>query len=210
MPTHLLEFVLISWLLILAPGPNVLFVISQSLRQGRAAGLAAVTGGQLGCFAQVLAVAFGIGAVVEESATVFTVLKLAGAAYIIYLGVQAIRHRKSLATVLDQPADRKPAYRMLADGFVVGVTNPKAIVYFAAVLPQFADRAAGHVQLQILLLGAIFAGIAMVSDSVWAIAAGTARAWFARSPKRLAAIGGAGGLTMIGIGASLAISGRKD
>jgi threonine/homoserine/homoserine lactone efflux protein len=210
MPTHLLQFVLISWLLILAPGPNVLFVISQSLRQGRAAGLAAVTGGQLGCFVQVLAVAFGIGEIVEESATVFTVIKLAGAVYIVYLGVQAIRHRKSLAAALDRPAERKPAYRMLADGFVVGVTNPKAIVYFAAVLPQFADRAAGHVPLQIVLLGTIFAAIALVSDSIWAIAAGYARGWFARSPGRLSAIGGTGGLVMIGIGASLALTGRKD
>jgi threonine/homoserine/homoserine lactone efflux protein len=210
MPNHLLEFVLISWLLILAPGPNVLFTISQSLRQGRKSGLAAVVGCQAGCFVQVLAVAFGIGAIVEESATVFSVIKLAGAAYIIYLGVQAIRRRRSLAAVLDKPAERKSALRMLADGFVVGVTNPKVIIYFAAVLPQFADRSAGSVPLQIVLLGAIFVAIGLMSDSIWAIAAGYARGWFTRSPRRLSAIGGTGGLVMIGIGASLAVTGRQN
>ena len=99
---------------------------------------------------------------------------------------------------------------MLRDGFIVGVSNPKAIVFFAAVLPQFADRSAGQVPVQLLLLGAVFMAIALVSDSMWAIIAGTARSWFARSPRRLELIGGAGGLVMIGIGASLALTGRKD
>ncbi len=99
---------------------------------------------------------------------------------------------------------------MLRDGFVVGVTNPKAVVFFAAVLPQFADRSAGHVPLQFMLLGAIFMGIALISDSMWAVVAGTVRAWFARSPRRLELVGGASGLVMIGLGASLALSGGKD
>jgi threonine/homoserine/homoserine lactone efflux protein len=211
LPTpHLLEFALLSWALILAPGPNVLFVISRSLQQGRAAGLAAVTGGQLGVYAQVVAVAFGIGALVQASAAVFTVLKLGGAAYLAWLGVAAIRHRRSLVAALDRPAAPRTTARLLADGFVVGVTNPKAVVFFAAVLPQFTDRAAGHVPAQMLLLGTIFIGIALVSDSLWALAAGTARGWFARSPRRLELIGGAGGLMMIGIGATLALTGRSD
>lgn len=204
------EFALLSWALIIVPGPNVLFVISRSLQQGRTAGLAAVAGGQLGECVQVAAVAFGIGAAVEASAAVFTVIKLAGAAYLVFLGVQAIRHRRDLAEALGQPGDGRPVRRMLADGFVVGATNPKAIVFFVAVLPQFADRAAGHVPLQMLLLGSVFVGIALVSDSMWALVAGTIRGWLARSPRRLAAIGGTGGLAMIGIGATLALTGRKD
>jgi len=204
------EFALLSWALIIVPGPNVLFVISRSLQQGRTAGLAAVAGGQLGECVQVGAVAFGIGAAVEASAAVFTVIKLAGAAYLVFLGVQAIRHRRDLAEALGQPGDGRPVRRMLADGFVVGATNPKAIVFFVAVLPQFADRAAGHVPLQMLLLGSVFVGIALVSDSMWALVAGTIRGWLARSPRRLAAIGGTGGLAMIGIGATLALTGRKD
>jgi threonine/homoserine/homoserine lactone efflux protein len=99
---------------------------------------------------------------------------------------------------------------MLRDGFVVGVTNPKAIIYFAALLPQFVDRTAGHVPLQLLLLGCIFLAIALVSDSIWALTAGLARSWLAQSPRRLELIGGIGGLAMIGIGARLAVTGRHD
>jgi threonine/homoserine/homoserine lactone efflux protein len=204
------EFALLSWALIIVPGPNVLFVISRSLQQGRTAGLAAVAGGQLGECVQVAAVAFGIGAAVEASAAVFTVVKLAGAAYLMFLGVQAIRHRRDLAEALGRPGDGRPVRRMLADGFVVGATNPKAIVFFVAVLPQFADRAAGYVPLQMLLLGSVFIGIALISDSMYALVAGTVRGWLASSPRRLAAIGGTGGLAMIGIGATLALTGRKD
>ena len=204
------EFAILSWALIIVPGPNVLFVISRSLQQGRAAGLAAVAGGQLGECVQVSAVALGIGALVEASAEVFTVIKLAGAAYLVFLGVQAIRHRRALAEALGGAGGGRPVRRTLADGFVVGATNPKAIVFFVAVLPQFADRATGHVPVQMLLLGGVFLGIALISDSFWALVAGTARGWLARSPRRLAAIGGTGGLAMIGIGASLALTGRKD
>jgi threonine/homoserine/homoserine lactone efflux protein len=211
LPTHhLLAFAILSYLLILAPGPNVLFVVSRSLQLGRASGIAAVVGGQGGVYVQVIAVAFGVGALVERSVAVFTVIRLAGAAYLVFLGVQAIRHRKSLAAILAARVPQASTSRMLRDGFIVGLTNPKAIVFFAAVLPQFADRSAGHVPLQLLLLGLIFVAIALVSDSMWAVAAGTARAWFSRSPRRLEAVGGASGLAMIGIGASLALTGGKD
>jgi threonine/homoserine/homoserine lactone efflux protein len=211
LPTgHLLAFALLSFALIVVPGPNVLFVISRSLQLGRAAGVGTAVGGQIGVYAQVAAVAFGIGVVVERSVTVFTVIKLAGAAYLIYLGVQAVRHRRSLAEALGAAVPAKTPLRILRDGFLVGVTNPKAIIFFAAVLPQFADRGAGHVPAQMLLLGAIFVSIAVLSDGTWALAAGTARAWLGRSPRRLELIGGTGGLVMIGIGASLAVTGRAD
>jgi threonine/homoserine/homoserine lactone efflux protein len=204
------EFALLSYALVLVPGPNVLFVISRSLQLGRLAGVTAVLGGQLGVYVQVIAVALGVGALVQESVAVFTVIRLAGAGYLIFLGVQAIRHRRSLAAMLAGTVGPASTRRMLRDGFLVGLTNPKAIVFFAAVLPQFADRSAGHVPLQLLLLGAIFMGIALISDSIWAVVAGTVRAWFARSPRRLELIGGTSGLVMIGIGASLALTGGKD
>ncbi len=186
-PAHrLLEFALLSYALILVPGPNVLFVVSRSLQLGRLPGIAAVVGGQSGVYVQVIAVAFGIGALVERSVAVFTVVRLAGAAYLIVLGVQAIRHQQvAHAGILGGGGAPASTGRMLRDGFIVGLTNPKAIVFFAAVLPQFADRAAGHVPLQVLLLGAIFVAIALVSDSMWALTAGTARSWFTRSPRRL-------------------------
>jgi threonine/homoserine/homoserine lactone efflux protein len=208
--THLLEFAAFSFALIVVPGPNVLFVVSRSLQLGRVAGVGTALGGQLGVYAQVTAVAFGVGVLVERSVAIFTAVKLAGAAYLVFLGVQAIRHRRSLAEALSAPVAKKSHRRILWDGFLVGATNPKVIVYFAAVLPQFVDRSAGHVPLQMLLLGAIFIAIAVVSDGSWALAAGTARAWIARSPRRLELVGGAGGLAMIGIGVSLAVSGRKD
>jgi threonine/homoserine/homoserine lactone efflux protein len=211
LPTsHLLAFALISFALIIVPGPNVLFVISRSLMLGRAAGVGTAAGGQIGVYLQVVAVAFGVGALVERSVAIFTVIKLAGAAYLVYLGVQAIRHRGSLREALEVAAQPRSLGRILWDGIAVGATNPKVIVFFAAVLPQFVNRSAGHVQVQMLLLGSVFLAIAVVCDSSWALAAGTARGWLARSPRRLEMIGGAGGLAMIGIGASLALTGRKD
>jgi threonine/homoserine/homoserine lactone efflux protein len=211
LPTsHLFAFALISFALIIVPGPNVIFVVTRSLMLGRAAGVGTALGGQIGVYAQVAAVAFGIGALVERSVTLFTVIKLAGAGYLVYLGVQGIRHRRALRHVLDAATEPKSIARILRDGIVVGVSNPKSIVFFAAVLPQFADRQAGHVPAQMLLLGAVFMAIAVLCDSGWALIAGTARAWFARSPRRLELVGGTGGLVMIGIGASLAITGRHD
>ncbi|HEX5294184.1 MAG TPA: LysE family translocator [Streptosporangiaceae bacterium] len=207
---HLAGFALVSLALIVVPGPNVLFVVSRSLMLGRGAGVATAAGGQIGASLQVAAVAFGIGELVERSAAVFTVIKLAGAAYLAYLGVQAFRHRHSLSAALDARVQRKNVTVIVRDGIVVGVSNPKVIVFFVAVLPQFVDRSAGHVSLQMLLLGAVWSAIALVCDSSWALAAGSARAWLARTPRRLAAVGGAGGLAMIGIGVGLAFTGRKD
>ena len=210
-PAHrLLEFALLSYALIVVPGPNVLFVVSRSLQLGRLPGVAAVVGGQSGVYVQVIAVALGVGALVQRSVAVFTIIKLAGAAYLIFLGVQAVRHRRSLAAFLDGPARQASTSRMMRDGFIVGLTNPKAIVFFAAVLPQFINRTAGHVPAQLLVLGGLFVAIALVSDSMWAVLAGTARSWFTRSPRRLALLGGTSGLVMIGIGASLALAGGKD
>jgi threonine/homoserine/homoserine lactone efflux protein len=211
LPTaHLLAFTITAFVLIAIPGPSVLFVVSRAIVLGRSAGVATVTGNTVGAFAQVVAVAFGIGPLVERSVALFTVLKLAGAGYLIFLGVQAVRHRRSLAEALGAEVERKTTARIVLDGFTVGVTNPKVIVFFAAMLPQFVDRQAGHVPAQIIALGAIFAGIALVSDSTWALAAGTVRAWLASSPRRLALLGGTGGLLMIGIGTSLALTGRND
>lgn len=207
---HLASFALISFALIIVPGPNVLFVISRSLMLGRAAGVRTAVGGQIGVWLQVVAVAFGIGALVERSVALFTVVKLAGAGYLVYLGVQAVRHRRALTAALDATTANKSKGRLIRDGIVVGASNPKAIVFFAAVLPQFVTRSAGRVPVQMLVLGAIFVAIAVLCDSAWALAAGSARVWLARSPRRLELIGGTGGLIMICIGASLALTGRKD
>ena len=198
LPTdHLLAFVVIAVVLILVPGPSVLFVVTRSLTLGPQAGLATVVGN-------------GVGALVQESIHVFTAIKLVGAAYLIYLGVQTFRHRRTLVAALDAPVERKQVRRILADAFVVGIFNPKVIVFFLAILPQFVEPSSGAVPLQLLTLGAIFCLLALVCDSMWALAAGAARAWLVGSPRRLQAIGGTGGVVMIGLGAGLALTGRKD
>lgn len=207
---QLLGFALMSFVLIVAPGPSVLFVIGRALAQGRRAALTTVLGNTLGAYALVVAVALGIGAIVERSALVFTALKLVGAAYLVYLGVKAVRQRGSLQAEFTGAGPAHGGWRTMWEGFMVGVANPKTIVFFAAVLPQFVDRGQGHVAAQMLVLGLVFSIIAVASDSVWGLAAATARGWFARSPRRLALVGGVGGLTMIGLGVTVAATGRKD
>ena len=129
---------------------------------------------------------------------------------IVYLGVRAVRHRRAFTHALAQRVPPVTPLRAVRDGAIVGATNPKSIVVFVAVMPGFTDPAAGHLRWQLLLLGSVFPVIALFLDSVWALAAGTAREWLAGSPRRLAAIGGTGGLVMIGLGTSLAVTGRKD
>jgi threonine/homoserine/homoserine lactone efflux protein len=203
--SHVLVFAALSLVMIVIPGPSVLFTIGRALTVGRREALLTVAGNATGAYLQVVAVALGIGAVVERSAAVFTVVKFVGAAYLVYLGVQAIRHRRRVTDALAGPVPRIGPVRALRDGIVVGFANPKTIVFLVVALPEFT---AGPVQM--LVLGALFPLIAVLCDSVWALAAGTARDWFARSPRRLAMIGGTGGLMMIGLGASLALTNRKD
>ncbi|RZU34800.1 threonine/homoserine/homoserine lactone efflux protein [Streptomyces sp. BK022] len=207
---RLLAFAALSLLLIVVPGPSVLFVVGRALTHGRRAALTTVLGNTLGACVLVAAVALGVGSVVERSVLAFTVLKLAGAAYLVYLGVTAWRRRGSLRAAFTPHAPAHSGPRTLMDGFVVGVANPKTIVFFAAVLPQFTAPDRGRVPLQMLLLGLVFNAIALVCDSVWGLAASAARDWFARSPRRLAAVGGAGGLAMVGLGVTVAVTGRTD
>jgi threonine/homoserine/homoserine lactone efflux protein len=209
-PDRLAVFALTAFVLIVIPGPSVLFVVSRALSYGRRAALRTVVGNALGEGVIVVAVAVGVGALVEESVLVFTIMKLVGAAYLILLGIKAIRDRRSLVTFLEPAVAPRTDRRTLLDGVVVGLTNPKSLIFFAAILPQFANRSAGHVPLQLIVLGVIFILIALVSDTAWGIAAGGLRTWFARSPRRLERIGGAGGLVMIGLGTRLALTGRHD
>ncbi|MEV1008026.1 LysE family translocator [Streptomyces sp. NPDC049881] len=207
---RLLAFAALSFVLIIVPGPSVLFVIGRALAQGRRAALTTVLGNTVGAYLLVVAVALGLGAVVERSVVVFTVLKLVGAAYLVYLGVRAIRQRHALRDEFTGGPAGAGTLRTLWEGFAVGVANPKTIVFFAAVLPQFVDREAGHVTLQMLLLGLVFSAIALVCDSVWGVVASTARTWFGRSPRRLALVGGTGGVAMIGLGVTVAATGRAE
>ena len=205
-----LAFVLASALFIQVPGPSLLFTIGRALTVGRRDALLSVLGNALGITTQVFLVAVGLGAVVAASAEAYTVLKIAGAAYVVWLGVQAIRHRADARAALDAvdhlAIARISALRSLRIGFTVGLTNPKTIVFFVAFLPQFVNEPAGHTGAQLALLGLVFGAMCVASDSVWALAASKARDWFARRPQRLDKLGVAGGVMMIGLGATMAVA----
>ncbi|AJT69634.1 hypothetical protein T261_8037 [Streptomyces lydicus] len=208
----ILAFAAMSLLVIVIPGPSVLFVIGRALAHGRRTALATVLGNLVGSYLLVTAVAWGLGALVEGSVAVFTGVKLAGAAYLVYLGVRAFRHRKEMrAADMEAPAgERRGDLRTILDGIFVGVTNPKGVVFFAAVLPQFVNHSAGRVPLQMMVLGLVPVAIGMITDTLWGLGAAAARSWFARSDRRLSMVGGAGGFAMIGLGVTVAATGRAD
>jgi threonine/homoserine/homoserine lactone efflux protein len=205
----LLTFTLAGVVLVIIPGPSVLFIVGRALAHGRRAALASVAGNTAGASLVVIVVALGFGAIAAQSVAIFTALKLIGAAYLVYLGVQTIRKRGDLVARLDEPTGSTGG-RMFLQGVIVGATNPKVLVFFAAVLPQFVDTAAGSPTTQMLVLGLLFAMIASTLDVAWGLAAGTARTWFATSPARLRWMGGIGGTSLIVMGAGLALTGRKD
>ena len=205
--TNLVAFSFAALVLIAVPGPSVLFVIGRTLALGRRGGLLSVLGNAAGELLQIAAVALGVGALLAQSVFLFGVVKFAGAAYLIYLGIQAIRHGGGGPTAAPEPRPVS-TFRILREGFIVGATNPKSIVFFVAVLPQFVDYSAGAIPLQLATLGALFLAIALVSDSGWALIAGTARRWFASSPRRIAALGATGGAMMIGLGGTLVLAGN--
>ena len=208
----LAAFAAVSFAIIVIPGPSVMFVVGRALSLGRRAALLTVAGNATGFYAQVMLVALGLGAVVERSVALFTAIKLIGAAYLVWVGVQAIVHRRSNASIAVEVdgVDVATHRSLFVDGFVVGVANPKTIVFFAAILPQFVQTGGAPAGVQMLALGVIFAAIALVSDSVWGLAAGTARQWFARSPRRLELVGAAGGVAIVGLGLRLAFTSRAD
>ncbi|HEY2207226.1 MAG TPA: LysE family translocator [Pseudonocardia sp.] len=228
MPTgdRLIAFLLASVVLVLIPGPTVVFVVGRTLALGRRAALGSVAGNSAGVVVLVTLVSFGLGTAVERSTAVYTVIRLLGAVYLVYLGVRTVLGRRRLADalgdagamsegvlsegVLSEGAVSARAGRVYRQGFVVGLTNPKTLVFFAAVLPQFVDPSAGRAATQMLTLGLLYVLVAMVLDGAWGLAAGTARDWFARSPRRLSVLGGTGGLAMVGLGLGLAVTGRPE
>lgn len=212
---HLLAFLAAAAIIVAIPGPSLLFTIGRALTVGRRDALLTVAGNAVGLFVQSVLVAFGLGAVLAASATAYTAVKLLGAAYLVYLGAQAIRHRADLATALRTTETAgyavpvTPSLRALGQGLMVGLTNPKTLVFLSSLLPQFVDPT-GPASLQMVTLGTLFALLAAIGDSIWALGAGTARDWFARSPQRLGTVGAAGGSLMIALGVAAALTGGTD
>jgi len=207
---RLVAFFAVTVTLIAIPGPSVVFVVGRAVAHGRRAGIATAVGNESGLLIQMLIVAMGLGVVLEKWVAVLTVVKLTGALYLVFLGVRQFRHRKELAaTTAAAAATPKKLATIVREGLVVGVTNPKGMLIFTAVLPQFVDRQHGHVSLQLLVLGLTCILIALASDCAWGLLAGSAQVWLQRSPRKLELIGAASGVALVGLGGLLALSGES-
>ena len=210
-PTRIWEYFLASILIIIAPGPSVLFVIARAIAWGRKTAVFTVLGNVTGAYVLSVFVALGLGPVLQRSALAYSIIQWGGGVYLVYLGVDAIRNRKVHAADMTQKTHIQPAPLVsVRDGFWVGVLNPKTLVFFAAVLPQFIDRERGHVTAQLLLLGALFAFLALVSDGSWGLLAGTARQWLATDTGRLITLRTSGGAVMIALGMLIIISAMRQ
>jgi threonine/homoserine/homoserine lactone efflux protein len=200
-PSRLWEYLIATVLIILAPGPSVLFTIARAIAWGRVAAIATVIGNAFGMFLVSVLVAFGLGPLLQSSKLFYNGIQWAGGAYLIYLGYAAIAASRVDAQGMQKTEGSKPSFfTSLKNGFWVGVLNPKSIVFFAAILPQFVDQEKNNVTAQLLLLGAIFAAIAMISDGSYGLLAGTVRSWLAGDVKRLIFMRRFGGVVMIGLG----------
>jgi len=200
-PSRLWEYLIATILIILAPGPSVLFTIARAIAWGRLAAIATVVGNAFGMFLVSVLVAFGLGPLLQSSKLFYNGIQWAGGAYLIYLGYAAIAASRVDAQGMQKTEGSKPSFfTSLKNGFWVGVLNPKSIVFFAAILPQFVDQEKNNVTAQLLLLGAIFAAIAIISDGSYGLLAGTVRSWLAGDVTRLIFMRRFGGVVMIGLG----------
>ncbi len=177
----LLVFAAAGVLLMVVPGPSVLFIITRSITDGRYTGLLCGLGVETGTLIHVAAAAIGLSALLASSATAFAVVKYAGAAYLVYLGIRAFRRRKP-PTTFEAGAPQAPA-KTFRQGLLVKILNPKVALFFLAFLPQFVDPARGPAWSQILVLGALLAGLGLVSDSLYALAAARAGGWLGGVPR---------------------------
>lgn len=175
--TSLLIFVSTAALLLAIPGPAVLYIVGRSIGQGRNAGLVSALGIGVGTLIHTAAAAVGLSALLVSSATAFSVVKYLGAAYLVYLGIQRLRSKESLAAASDTSAQQATLARVFTQGIVVNVLNPKTALFFFAFLPQFIDPARGHIATQILSLGILFAAMGTTSDSLWALFSGSVAGW---------------------------------
>jgi threonine/homoserine/homoserine lactone efflux protein len=201
-------FAVAATLLLLTPGPAVLYVVARSVEQGRIAGLASVFGITTGTLVHVLASTLGLSALLASSAIAFALVKYAGAAYLIYMGVRRILKRTdALASTLKLP--KRSLGRLYRDGFIVNLLNPKTALFFLAFLPQFVDPARGAVPVQIAFLGLLFTLMGLTSDGLYALVAGAAGAWVKRQSRYLDWERYVTGGVFIGLGVTAALAGGR-
>jgi threonine/homoserine/homoserine lactone efflux protein len=206
-PTRYPEYLIAAMVILVAPGPSVLFVIARAIAWGRATAVLTVLGNTLGAFVLSTLVALGLGPILQKYNLAYVAVQWGGGLYLIYLGIDAIRKRAVHATDMTNQGPIGPTpLASIRDGFWVGVLNPKAIVFFAAVLPQFVDIDGGKVTTQLLFLGLTFCVLAFISDGAYGVLAGTARKWLATSNDRLERLRAIGGNVMIILGIAVLYS----
>lgn len=199
-------FSLAALAILAVPGPAVIYIVTRSIHQGRGAGLASVLGIHVGTLFHLGAATVGLSAVIVSSATAFTVVKLLGAVYLVVIGIRTLLGRGDAdATDPQRPPRRRR--RDFAEGVVVNVLNPKTALFFLAFLPQFVDPARGHATLQILELGITFMLLGLVTDSLWALAAGTAGETLRQSRRWSQAQRYVSGSVFVGLGLVTALTG---
>jgi threonine/homoserine/homoserine lactone efflux protein len=196
-------FAVLSLAVVAVPGPSVLFAVGRALAEGRRVALLTVLGNTAGLSIQVLVVAVGAGLLLAGSDALLALLRPLGAAYLVWLGLAAIRRRPLTTGRAGPPV--MSTFRPLRDGLVVGLANPKSMLFLAALLPPFVRPEVGPVVPQVLLLGLLFCAIALVGDGAWAVAAAYARDSLASDPRRLAWCSVAGGSLMVGLGLVIAV-----
>jgi len=208
-PAHdLLLFLMAVIVLLIIPGPAVLYIIARSIDQGRKAGIASSSGIATGGLAHVLAATLGLSALLVSSAMAYSTVKYAGAAYLIYLGVKKLRERPSATEGVEQvqPASLRHIY---AQGILVQVLNPKTAIFFFSFLPQFVNPTRGSVAFQFLALGMLYIVMGFLSDSLWALTAGSAAGWLRHNPRFLRHQHYVSGTVYIGLGLATAVGGSK-
>ena len=205
--TSLLGFVAAALVLLLIPGPGVLYIVARSLSQGHRAGLVSVLGLSIGALVHVAAATAGLSAILLASATAFGIVKTLGAGYLIYLGIRTLFARGPAASV--EASAPRPLYRLFRDGVVVSVLNPKIAVFFLAFLPQFVEPSRGPVPQQVLLLGLTYVGLALITDSGYAFLAGSLRHWLGGRVMQGPLPRYASGVVYLGLGVSTALTGRR-
>jgi len=200
-PSRFGEYLATSIVIILAPGPSVLFIIARAVAWGRKTALFTVTGNAFGSFILSSLVAVGLGPILQRSDIAFAAVQWGGGGYLIYLGIQAYRDRHvSAAEMTTKKSEEPSAIQSMREGFWVAVLNPKTLVFYAAVLPQFIDRNRGNATTQLLFLGIVFVLMCWFSDGIWGLLAGTAREWLATDASRLVLLRAIGGWVMMGLG----------
>jgi threonine/homoserine/homoserine lactone efflux protein len=205
--SQLATFLVASLIIIVVPGPSVLFTLARGVAWGRAVAVLTVLGNSLGTLTMSVIVALGLGPLLEHSKAFTVVLELAGGSYLLWLGFEALRHRHEHARAMTEREAQRPSnIHIVRQGYVVGILNPKSLVFFAAVFPHFVNRAQGNVTVQLLLFGAMFSVLAFCSDSTWGIIAGTAREWLSGSPSRLVVLRSVGACVMMTLGTIIIVS----